>query len=161
MALKRSHVIWWILVVQVGSDRYDAPMYIEAVPNRDSPPAILLRESYREAGKVKKRTLLNLSDWPHERIAGFKALLKGGTVIPQDQDAITTAPKPLAVQPPFAARRQQAIGNQHEQDLIPVRSPAFREGRLFAARPQPLRPELIELQLTPQHQRQPARTPLP
>src|ERR1700733_9455166 len=64
-------------------------MYIEAVPNRGSPPAILLRESYREAGKVKKRTLLNLSDWPHERIAGFKALLKGGTVIPQDQDAIT------------------------------------------------------------------------
>src|SRR5260370_14973182 len=89
MALKRSHVIWWILVVQVGSDRYDAPMYIEAVPNRDSPPAILLRESYREAGKVKKRTLLNLSDWPHERIARFKALLKGGTVIPNDQDAIT------------------------------------------------------------------------
>jgi hypothetical protein len=64
-------------------------MYIEAVPNRGSPPAILLRESYREAGKVKKRTLLNLSDWPHERIAGFKALLKGGTVIPQDHDAIT------------------------------------------------------------------------
>src|SRR6266446_3992924 len=64
-------------------------MYVEAVPNRGSPPAILLRESYREAGKVKKRTLLNLSDWPHERIAGFKALLKGGTVIPQDQDAIT------------------------------------------------------------------------
>src|SRR6201985_749520 len=65
------------------------PMYIEAVPNRNLPPAILLRESYREAGKVKKRTLLNLSDWPHERIAGFKALLKGRTVIPQDQDAIT------------------------------------------------------------------------
>src|SRR6201982_2251956 len=64
-------------------------MYIEAVPNRDSPPAILLRESYREAGKVKKRTLLNLSGWPHERIAGFKALLKGGTVIPKDQDAIS------------------------------------------------------------------------
>src|SRR5712691_11132896 len=64
-------------------------MYIESVPNRDSPPAILLRESYREAGKVKKRTLLNLSDWPHERIAGFKALLKGGTVIPRDRDAIT------------------------------------------------------------------------
>src|SRR5438094_9062202 len=64
-------------------------MYIEAVPNRASPPAILLRESYREAGKIKKRTLLNLSDWPHERIAGFKALLKGGSVIPHDQDAIT------------------------------------------------------------------------
>jgi hypothetical protein len=61
-------------------------MYIESVPNRSSPPAILLRESYREAGKVKKRTLLNLSDWPNERIAGFKALLKGGIVIPKDHD---------------------------------------------------------------------------
>ena len=52
-----------------------------------------------------------------------------------------TAPKPLAVQPPFAARRQQAIGNQDEQDLIPARS--------FATRPQPLRPELIQLQFSP------------
>jgi Transposase DDE domain len=64
-------------------------MYIESVPNRGSPPAILLRESYRDRGKVKKRTLLNLSDWPHERIAGFKMLLNGGTVIPKDQEAIT------------------------------------------------------------------------
>jgi len=64
-------------------------MYIESVPNRDSPPAILLRESYREGGKVRKRTLLNLSDWPPERIAGFKALLKGGTVLPPGQDAIS------------------------------------------------------------------------
>jgi hypothetical protein len=64
-------------------------MYIEAVPNRGSPPAILLRESYRESGKVKKRTLLNLSDWPQDRIAGFRMLLKGGTVIPGDQQAIT------------------------------------------------------------------------
>jgi hypothetical protein len=45
-----------------------------------SPPAILLRESCCESGRIKKRTLLNLSDWPHERIAGLKALLKGGTV---------------------------------------------------------------------------------
>jgi Transposase DDE domain len=64
-------------------------MYIESVPNRGSPPAILLRESYRDGGKVKKRTLLNLSDWPHERIAGFRMLLKGGVVLPKDQDAIT------------------------------------------------------------------------
>jgi hypothetical protein len=57
-------------------------MYIQLVPNRGSPPAILLRESYREGGKVKKRTLLNLSHWPPELLEGFKALLKGGTVIP-------------------------------------------------------------------------------
>ena len=56
-------------------------MYIEAVPNRNSPPAILLRESFRAGGKVKKRTLLNLSDWPPALVVGLRALLKGGTVV--------------------------------------------------------------------------------
>ena len=56
-------------------------MYIEAVPNRASPPAILLRESYRDAGRIKKRTLANLSDWPTELIEGLRTLLKGGTAI--------------------------------------------------------------------------------
>lgn len=56
-------------------------MYIESVPNRDSPPAVLLRESYREGGKVKKRTLLNLSHWPAELVEGFRVLLKGGHAV--------------------------------------------------------------------------------
>jgi hypothetical protein len=43
-------------------------MSIEAVANRKSPPAILLRESYRENGKVRKRTLCDLSDWPPARM---------------------------------------------------------------------------------------------
>ena len=64
-------------------------MYIEAVPNRNSPPAILLRESYRVDGKIKKRTLLNLSDWPGAMVEGLRAVLKGGTVLPLGQEAIT------------------------------------------------------------------------
>ena len=52
--------------------RYNCGMYIDTVPNRSSPPAILLRESYREGGKVRKRTLLNITDWPSELIAGFR-----------------------------------------------------------------------------------------
>ena len=64
-------------------------MYIEAVPNRNSPPAILLRESYREGGKVRKRTLCNLSDWPAAYVEGLRGVLKGGTVIPAEQDAFT------------------------------------------------------------------------
>ena len=64
-------------------------MYIEAVPNRNSPPAILLRESYREGGKVCKRTLCNLSDWPTAYIEGLRGVLKGGTVIPAERDAFT------------------------------------------------------------------------
>jgi len=64
-------------------------MYIEAVPNRHSPPAILLRESYREDGKVRKRTLCNLSDWPAAHVEGLRGVLKGGTVIPADREAFT------------------------------------------------------------------------
>ena len=64
-------------------------MYIEAVPNRNSPPAILLRESYRVGGKIKKRTLLNLSNWSPALIEGLRSLLKGGTVLPPGQDAVT------------------------------------------------------------------------
>jgi hypothetical protein len=64
-------------------------MYIEAVPNRNSPPAILLRESYRHEGKVRKRTLCNLSDWAPAHIEGLRGVLKGGTVIPAGQDAFT------------------------------------------------------------------------
>ena len=52
---------------------------LESVPNRNSPPAILLREGYREA-KVRKRTLCNLSDWPTARIEGLRGVLKGGTI---------------------------------------------------------------------------------
>src|ERR1700693_3251383 len=64
-------------------------MYIEAVPNRNSPPAILLRESYRHEGKVRKRTLCNLSDWPAAHVEGLRGVLKGGTVIPAERDAFT------------------------------------------------------------------------
>ena len=57
-------------------------MFIESVPNRDSPPAILLRESYRdEQGRAQKRTLANLSKLPGDVVDGLRALLKGGTVI--------------------------------------------------------------------------------
>lgn len=56
-------------------------MHIERVPNRNSPPAILLRQSYRENGKVRKRTLANLSKLPDDAIEGLRILLKGGTAI--------------------------------------------------------------------------------
>ncbi|HEY9301768.1 MAG TPA: IS1634 family transposase, partial [Phormidium sp.] len=56
-------------------------MHIERVPNRNSPPAILLRQSYREDGKVRKRTLANLSKLPDDAIEGLRILLKGGTAI--------------------------------------------------------------------------------
>ncbi|MCZ8223244.1 MAG: hypothetical protein O9324_04605 [Microcystis sp. LE19-84.1B] len=55
-------------------------MYIEKVPNRNSPPAVLLRESYREGDQVKKRTLANLSKLPDDIIDNLKLALKGATL---------------------------------------------------------------------------------
>jgi hypothetical protein len=52
-------------------------MYVVRVPNRGSPPAVLLRESYREAGKVKNRTLANLSSWPEAKVEALARVLKG------------------------------------------------------------------------------------
>jgi transposase len=56
-------------------------MYIERVPNRNSPPAVLLRESYREGSKIRKRTLANLSKLPDSVIDNLKIVLKGGAAI--------------------------------------------------------------------------------
>jgi len=54
-------------------------MYVAVVPNRNSPPAILLRESFREAGKVRNRTVANLSHWPAAQIEALRQVLKGET----------------------------------------------------------------------------------
>lgn len=62
-------------------------MYIEHVPNRNSPPAILLRESYRDGNTVKKRTLANVSSLPAEVIEGLKVLLRGGVAVSSADEA--------------------------------------------------------------------------
>ena len=60
-------------------------MYIDVVPNRNSPPAVLLREAWREGDKTCKRTLANLSDWPQEKIETFRRLLRDERLLsPED-----------------------------------------------------------------------------
>ena len=56
-------------------------MYIETVPNRNSPPAILLREGWREGKKTVKRTLANLSDWPQPKIEALRRVLRDETLV--------------------------------------------------------------------------------
>ena len=64
-------------------------MYIEIVPNRNSRPAILLREGWREGKKVCKRTLANLSDWPAQKVATLRRVLKDEPLVsPEDAFAI-------------------------------------------------------------------------
>src|SRR5512135_3106661 len=76
-----NHTSWHVNGVS-GCPDTDAPgmvvvMYVVKVANRGSPPAILLRESYREAGKVKNRTLANLSAWPEAKVDALTQVLKG------------------------------------------------------------------------------------
>jgi hypothetical protein len=70
-------VLRWLHAEELG---IVVVMYVVKVPNRGSPPAVLLRESYREAGKVKNRTLANLSAWPEVKVDALAAVLKGQPV---------------------------------------------------------------------------------
>lgn len=60
------------------------PMYIDTIPNRNSPPAVLLRKGTRQGKKVVKDTLLNLSDWPQNAVEGLRRLLRGETLVSVD-----------------------------------------------------------------------------
>ena len=64
-------------------------MYVERIPNRNSPPAILLRESYRDGNKFRRRTLANLSHWPSARVEALRCVLRDEAVAPAEQDALT------------------------------------------------------------------------
>jgi len=57
-------------------------MYVETVPNRSSPPAILLRTAFRQGKKIVKRTLANLSDWPPDKVDLLRRVLKGEPLLP-------------------------------------------------------------------------------
>lgn len=83
------HFCWHVIVprntlIVLTSTVFDAiivSMYIAIIPNRNSPPAILLREGYREDGKVKTRTLANLSKLPPEALAVLRQVLKGDKLV--------------------------------------------------------------------------------
>ena len=63
-------------------------MYVETVPNRNSRPAVLLREGWREGGRVRKRTLANLTDWSAEKVDSLRRVLKGQRLV-SPEDAFT------------------------------------------------------------------------
>jgi hypothetical protein len=64
-------------------------VYVEFIPNRNSPPAILLRESYRDGDKIRKRTLANLSDWQLAKVEALRCVLRGNAVAPVGREALS------------------------------------------------------------------------
>jgi hypothetical protein len=102
-------------------------MYIEKVPNRNSRPAILLREGWREGRRTLKRTLANLTDWPAAQVEALRAVLKGDYHL-------------LAPAPGFAIERTRPHGHVAavlgtarrlgvERLLAPEHSPASLQAR--------------------------------
>ena len=81
----RSHVYDYYLSLYEIYMWYHSPMYVETVPNRNSPPAILLREGRREGKKVHKRTLANLTHWPKDKIERLRRVLKNEPLVHPDQ----------------------------------------------------------------------------
>jgi Transposase DDE domain len=97
-------------------------MHIDVVPNRGSPPTILLRESHREDGKTRKRTLANLSDWPAERIEQLRAVLRGDRLLPASEaiEIVRALPHGHVLAALGTARRIDLDG------LLPRRAPQRR-----------------------------------
>jgi len=60
-------------------------MFIDIVPNRNSPPAVLLREAWREGQKVRKRTVANLSGWPKEKVEALRRVLKNEPLVTSEE----------------------------------------------------------------------------
>jgi hypothetical protein len=81
-------------------------MYIDVVPNRSSPPAYLLRESYRDGDKVRKRTLANLSSLPREQIELLRGVLRGERLVPADEGLEIVRARPGHVQAVLGTLRQ-------------------------------------------------------
>jgi transposase len=95
-------------------------MYIDTVPNRDSPPAVLLRESFRQGHKIVKRTLANLSDWPPAQVHLLRRVLKGESLVsPADALAIERSLPHGHVAAALGMLRRIGL----EQDLARTRSP--------------------------------------
>ena len=103
-------------------------MHIDVVPNRGSPPAILLRQSYRDNGKTKKRTLANLSDWPAERIEQLRAVLRGDRLLPASEaiEIVRALPHGHVIAALGTARRIDLDG------LLPRRAPQRRRDLALA-----------------------------
>ena len=64
-------------------------VYVEDIPNRNSPPAILIREAWREGKRIRRRTLANISKLPPPVVAGIRSLLKGGVAFRSLQEAVS------------------------------------------------------------------------
>src|SRR5260370_8774284 len=98
-------------------------MYIDVVPNRSSPPAVLLRQAIREGKKIRKVTLANLSDWPEEQVSSLRLLLKGESLVPLNHAFTIARSLPHRPRPaPLATLPRLGLDRTTHRDPVPDRS---------------------------------------
>jgi len=106
-----------MLVVLKHEECYYIPIYVEAVPNRNSPPAILLREGWREGGRVRKRTLANLSDWPPAQVDRLRRVLKGELLVSLEE-ALRLSRSLLALSNPVLQVSAVHVLDDEQQEIV-------------------------------------------
>src|SRR6202049_2301529 len=104
-------------------------MYIDIVPNRNSPPAVLLREAWRDNGKVRKRTLANLSHLDPQVIEHLRTVLRGGIAVASPSELL---------------RLERSLPHGHVAALLGAARRCGME-KLLVAAPGPLRPLCLAL----------------
>jgi len=107
-------------------------MYVDIVPNRNSPPAVLLREYYRKEGRVLRRTLANLSGWSKDRIEALRTVLRGDPLPLADAQQVSRAELEQGIRQRFQ-RLEKHLDERARRLLAAAEAEAFGHGGITAA----------------------------
>jgi DNA-binding phage protein len=107
-------------------------MYVDIVPNRNSPPAVLLREYYRKEGRVLRRTLANLSGWSKDRIEALRTVLRGDPLPLADAQQVSRAELEQGIRQRFQGLEKH-LDERARRLLAAAEAEAFGHGGITAA----------------------------
>jgi len=107
-------------------------MYVDIVPNRSSPPAVLLREYYRKDGRVLRKTLANLSGWSKDKIEALRTVLRGDPLVLADAQQVSKAELEQGIRQRFQ-RLEKHLDERARRLLAAAEAEAFGRGGITAA----------------------------
>ena len=107
-------------------------MYIDIVPNRKSPPAVLLREYSRKDGRVLRKTLANLSGWSKDRIEALRTVLRGDPLSVEDAQQVSRAELEQGIRQRFQLLEKH-LDERARRLLAAAEAEAFGRGGVSAA----------------------------
>jgi hypothetical protein len=106
-------------------------MYVDIVPNRSSPPAVLLREYYRKEGRVLRKTLTNLSGWSKDRIEALRTVLRGDPLVLAEAQQVSRAELEQGIRQRFQ-RLEKHLDERARRLFAAAEAEAFGRGGVSA-----------------------------